>query len=201
MVGAAVSRTVARLVLATAVAAVATAGASGLASTADASIGTGVGANPLVLSQPAQPGRSYALPALYVVNTGTQHSDYAVRVLRLQRGTQHDVPSAWIHVARAVVGLDAGSSTSVPLTLTVPASAASGEYMSDVVAGTVTAGHIGAELGAQAATQLLFTVDAASGLAWPVPLWGNLAALAAIALGALVLLARRSGLRLHVERR
>jgi len=197
-----VTRTAARLVLATAVAAVATAGASGWASTADASLGTGVGANPLVLSQPAQPGRSYALPALYVVNTGTQRSDYAVRVLRLQRGSQHDVPSAWVHVARPVVGLDAGKSTSVPLTLSVPSGAAPGAYMSDVVAGTVTAGHTGAELGAQAATQLLFTVDtASSGLAWPVPLWGNLAALAAIALGVLALLARRSGVRLHIERR
>ena len=61
-----------------------------------ASVGTGVGASPIVLSELAQPGHSYTLPQLYVFNTGTEASQYRVHVSRLEEGAQHDVPSGWV---------------------------------------------------------------------------------------------------------
>ena len=50
---------------------------------ASASIGVGVQANPVSLDSAAHPGGSYTLPALYVVNTGTQAESMSVRVERL----------------------------------------------------------------------------------------------------------------------
>jgi hypothetical protein len=169
---------------------------------AGASVGTGVGANPITLADPAQPGHSYALPRLYVVNTGTETSRYSVRVVRIEQGRQHAVPSSWVAVPGDALVLDPKAAVFVPLTLNVPAGAAGGDYMSDLVAGTVAPGATsGASLGAQAATRLLFTVGPAEGgPLWPPPLWVELVAGLAV-LGALGLAVRRSGLRFHVERR
>jgi hypothetical protein len=54
----------------------------GFAGPARASIGVGVQANPVSLSGAAHPGASYALPSLYIVNTGTQAESMSVRVVQ-----------------------------------------------------------------------------------------------------------------------
>jgi hypothetical protein len=170
---------------------------------ASASVGTGVGATPIVLSETAQPGQSYTLPALYLVNTGTETSQYAVRVARLEQGGQRDVPASWIVVPSSAVSLAPKAAANVPLTLKVPADATAGDYMTDVVAGTTAggSGSPGASLGAQAATQLHFSVGSGSGwLPWPPPRWAQLALLAVVVIGGLGLGVRRSGFRIHVER-
>jgi hypothetical protein len=169
---------------------------------AGASVGTGVGADPIVLAETAHAGQSYTLPALYLVNTGTETSQYAVRVLRLDQGKQRNVPASWIVVPTRPISLAPKAATNVPLTLDVPADAAAGDYMTDVVAGTVAAagGSAGASVGTQAATQLHFSVGAGNGwLPWPPPDWALVVLLAA-AVVVLGRLAVRSGLRIHVER-
>jgi hypothetical protein len=169
---------------------------------ASASIGTGVGADPLVLAGTAVPGHSYELPRLYLVNTGTETSRYALAVTRIDHGAQRDVPAGWVVLPAAPVTLGAKNTTYVPLTLRVPADAPLGDYMTDVVAGTMAhAGGAGAAVGAKAAAQLLFTVGHDSGGLPSPPLWVDLALLAAAVMVGVGYAVRRSGLRLHVERR
>jgi hypothetical protein len=170
---------------------------------AAASIGTGVGANPIVLTEVAQPGHSYTLPQLYIVNTGTEASPYGVRVTRLEKGSQRDVPNSWVELPRSPIVLAAGEATRVPVRLLVPAGAAPGDYMTNLVAGTVAPGRTsGTSLGAAAATQLRFSVASVdAGFQWPVPFWVDLLLIAGTLAASAMLLARRAGLRLHVERR
>jgi hypothetical protein len=171
---------------------------------ASASVGTGVGADPIVLTQTAQPGQSYALPALYLVNTGTETSRYAVRVARIEKGQQRAVPAAWIVVPARPISLAPKAAADVPLTLDVPANAAPGDYMTDVIASTLASatGSAGASLGTQAATQLRFSIGNAGGwLPWPPPGWALLSVLAAVVVLGGVVGVRRSGLRINVERR
>jgi hypothetical protein len=166
-----------------------------------ASVGVGVGAVPLRLAAPARPGGTYRLPSLYVVNTGTQASDYLVRVQRLGHPTARAVPAAWVHLGRTRLRLRPHHHALVPVTLAVPVGAASGTYSTDLVASTVMLrpGR-GAALGAAAADRLIFTVDSPGrGLRWPPWLGYLLAALAGA--GLVVLAVRRLGLRIQIQRR
>jgi hypothetical protein len=171
------------------------------AAPAGASVGVGVGAAPLRLAGPARPGGHYRLPSLYVVNTGTQTSDYLVRVQRLGHPTGRAVPASWVHLGRAQLRLLPRQHTLVPVTVSVPDDAASGAYGTDLVASTVMKqpGH-GTALGAAAADRLIFTVDAPGrGFSWPP--WAGYLLLALAGAALAVLSARRLGLRVQIERR
>src|SRR5690348_9021901 len=115
--GQAVRGALARLALGTIVVGAAALAAAPLR--AGASVGTGVGADPIVLSETAHAGQSYTLPALYLVNTGTETSQYAVRVARLEQGKQRNVPASWIVVPTRPISLAPKEATNVPLTLDV----------------------------------------------------------------------------------
>jgi hypothetical protein len=174
-----------------------------LAMTSEASVGVGVQAGPVLLTSAAHPGGSYALPAVYVVNTGTQPEVISIRIDRLSHGSGRAVPPSWVHAGPSV-RLTAHQAARISLQLVVPADARTGAYLSDVVAagsGAISAGN--ANLGVAAATKLEFRVapgPAGAGL-WPaVPGWlawalGGLL-LAALAVAAL----RRAGIRIRIER-
>ncbi len=171
---------------------------------ADASLGTGVGATPIKLAQTAVPGHTYDLPPLFVINTGTEPSYYAVRVERMSEGPGRPVPQSWVRFGRNRFLLAPQESTPVPMTLTIPADAAPGDYLSNLVAGTVPGGDTaGVALGAAAATRLEFSVGQAVGLhiPWPWPLWVYILVAAAFLFTAGVLLMRLLGVRVQVERR
>ncbi len=53
---------------------------------AQASIGVGIQAGPVQLAGAAHPGGSYALPPVYVVNTGTQDESLSIRIERVSSG-------------------------------------------------------------------------------------------------------------------
>lgn len=170
------------------------------AAPAGASIGVGVGAAPLQLAAAARPGSSYRLPSLYVVNTGTQAGGYLVRVQRLGHLPGRAVPASWVHLGRSGLHLRPRQHTLIPVTLAVPKNAPDGAYRTDLVASTVITrpGHA-ATLGAAAADQLSFTVDAPGhGLSWPP--WLTYLLLALAGAGLLTFAARRSGLRIQVQR-
>jgi hypothetical protein len=59
-----------------------------------------VGAAPLRLAAPAQARGYYRLPSLYVVNTGSQTTDYLVRVQRLAHPPGRDVPASRVSRGR-----------------------------------------------------------------------------------------------------
>jgi hypothetical protein len=174
-----------------------------LATAAQASVGVGVQAGPVLLTGAAHPGGSYALPPVYVVNTGTQPEVVSVRIDRLSHGSGRAVPPSWVQAGPSV-RLTAHQAARISLQLVIPAGARTGAYLSDVVAagsGTISAGN--ANLGVAAATKLEFRVapgPAGAGL-WPaVPGWliwaagGLLLVVAAVAVG------RRSGIRIRIER-
>ena len=169
---------------------------------AQASIGVGVQGNPVRLRGVAQPGSSYPLPPVYVVNTGTQDESISMRVQRLSRGPGRAVPASWIQFTGDGMQLQAGQSVRIPVQLAVPDGAAPGKYLSDVVvvgSAAVAAGKT--NLGAAAATKLEFSVGRASAAGLAFPSW-KLWATAGLLLVAAVLLAyRKSGLQIRVARR
>jgi hypothetical protein len=170
---------------------------------AQASVGVGIQPGPVRLSGAAHPGNSYSLPAVLVVNTGTFDESVAVKVERISAGTGRTVPSSWVQASDASVRLAPNQSARVPLQLEVPASAKPGRYFSDVV---VTAGSPssagGAGFAAGAATDLEFTV-AAGGAPVPwftMPGWVLVAVLVILLLAGTAVAARRSGLRIRIDR-
>jgi hypothetical protein len=170
---------------------------------AQASVGVGVQAGPVRLAGAAHPGGTYSLPAVYVVNTGTQAESVGIRIERLSRGTGRTVPASWIRVTALSSRLGHGQSARIPLDLVVPASARPGQYFSDVVvtgSAALTAG--GANLGVAAATDLEFRVAAgAASRPWfSMPAWVLAAAGGILVLGAASVAAGRSGIRIRIER-
>jgi hypothetical protein len=171
---------------------------------ASASIGVGIQAGPVRLGSVAQPGRTYDLPPVYVVDTGTEPESVRLVVKRLSHGAGRDVPPSWIQPGGSDVKLAAHQSARIPVKLVVPSDAKPGAYLSDVVVhGSAGLDTGQATLAVAAATKLQFTVgdDPApagllSGLATTVAWIAALLALIVIA----VLIVRRSGLRIRIER-
>ncbi len=152
---------------------------------AQASIGVGVQGAPVRLHTVARPGSSYALPPVYVVNTGTQDETISMRVQRLSHGPGRTVPSSWIRFTGNGMQLSARKSARVPLELVVPAGAAPGKYLSDVVVVGSAAISVGkTNLGVAAATKLEFSVGRASGSGLGIPPW-TLWAIGGLLLGAI----------------
>jgi hypothetical protein len=171
---------------------------------ADASIGVGIQAGPVLLSGTAHPGGSYDLTPVYVVNTGTQPETIALRVERVSAGHGLTIPASWIRATGPAVTLAHNQSARIALELAVPATARPGHYFSDVVArgsGAIAAG--GANLAVAAATDLEFTVapGVVSGPWLSLPGWllPGVAAVLVAAVAAFVV--RSSGLRVRIDRR
>lgn len=168
-----------------------------------ASVGVGVQAAPVRLAGDAHPGGTYALPPVYVVNTGTQAESVAIRIERISRGTGRTVPRAWIQVAALPSSLGHGQSARIPLNLVVPKDARPGKYFSDVVV-TASASLIagGAHLGVAAATDLEFrVVPGAVSRGWfSVPSWVLVTVAVVLVLALAVVLMTRSGISIRIER-
>jgi hypothetical protein len=173
------------------------------ASAAEASIGIGIQASPVRLSSDAHPGGTYQLPAVYVVNTGSDEESVTLKIERISPGAGRTVPPSWIHVSGGAVRLGHNQSARIGLELSVPANARPGRYFSDVVAhgsGNITAGN--ANLGVAAATALDFTIAPGAAphpwLTFPSWVWPALGGLVVIAAAVWKFLS--SGLRIRIER-
>jgi hypothetical protein len=176
----------------------------GFPASASASIGVGVQADPVSLGQAAHPGATYALPSLYVVNTGTQTESMSARVERLSAGAGQAIPASWVHITSLSGQLRPGQAAQMSLELVTPSDARLGSYESDiVVSGSTAPVSAGINLGAAAATKLEFRITPAPGarswLSLPVWKWWVIGGLALLALT--ILGWRRSGFRIRVERR
>ena len=172
---------------------------------AEASVGVGVQAAPVRLSGAARAGQSYQLPALAVINTGSQPEAITVRVQRIMPGPGRAVPATWVHIPGQGVRVPPHAEASIPLGLSVPRSAKPGDYLTELVAYGSAAVRAGAaHLGAAAATKLEFRVTTApAGLYWFVPGWAGWAALWLFLLALLAVAgtaAWRAGLRLRLVR-
>jgi hypothetical protein len=170
---------------------------------AQASVGVGVQASPVRLGNVAHAGGSYALPPVFVINTGTQPEEISVRIERLSKGTGRAVPPSWVQATGPGVQLSPRQSARIPLELVVPGGAKPGRYLSDVVvAGSAVISAGRANLGVAAATRLEFSVapGAPPGLFPFGPSWLWWAAIGLLVLALAVTGARHSGLRIRVER-
>ena len=169
--------------------------------TSDASVGVGVQASPVRLGSMAHRGERYAL-SLDVVNTGTEAEAVSMRVERLSRGPGRAVPPSWIQFAGPAVQIVPGKAVRVSLELVVPGRAKPGEYLSDIVVSSSSAGQAGAgNLGVAAATKLEFSVSSApakEASSFPVWMWWAITGLLLL-LTLTVFGVRRSGLRIRVE--
>jgi hypothetical protein len=165
---------------------------------AGGSLGAGVGASPIALPKPAEPGHAYALPSLYVVNTGTLRSLYHVRVERLSPGSASVLPAGWVTIERNDFQLAGHQSAIVPIRITIPAKAKAGDYLSDLVASTTSPSRGGGTaLGAAAATKLQLSIKSDTS---PLP-WKTITLILAGLLGLLggSWIVVRSGIRLRLE--
>jgi hypothetical protein len=168
---------------------------------AQASIGVGVQAAPVRLGNAARAGGSYALPAVYVLDTGTQDESISVRVVRRHGEAGRGVPSSWVRDTGPGLRLSAHQSARVSLELVVPGGAKPGRYLSDIVVSGSAVTSVGqANLGVAAATALEFSVtpSAPPGPFLPTWTWWLLGSL--MALGLIVAGLYRSGLRVDIER-
>jgi hypothetical protein len=164
-----------------------------------ASIGVGVQDNPVRLAKVAVPGKSYALPPVAVINTGTQTETITVRVERIGHGRGLPVPPSWVHASS--VRLDSHEIARIPLQLAVPGNARTGAYLSDVVVVAATSVVTGrANLGVAAATKLEFRVGRDPGPGPAIPAWTWWAAGGLVLLAAAAYSVRQSGLRIRIER-
>ena len=143
------------------------------------------------------------LPLPHVRNPLTEASTYRLNVAKLSSGKEQAVPAAWVRFARNDVALGPKASTSVPMALTVPRSAASGRYVSDLVVGTVAPrpAAAGAAAGARAATELALQVGTADRSSSPWPWWSYAGIGGVLGLGGAFAAGKRYGIRLRVERR
>lgn len=170
---------------------------------AQASVGVGIQPGPVRLTGSVHPGSSYSLPAVLVVNTGTFTEQVDVKVERISSGAGRTVPPSWVRASGAAVSLQPGQSARIPLQLEVPGSAKPGRYFSDVVA---TAGSPssagGAGFAAGAATDLEFAVAAGAGPGpwFTMPGWVLGAIIVILLLAGAAVAARRSGLRIRIDR-
>jgi hypothetical protein len=168
-----------------------------------ASVGVGIQAGPVRLAGGAHPGGSYALPAVYVINTGSESESVTIRVERISPGVGRTVPPSWIGVSGQPVSLSGNQSARIPLQLTVPANARPGPYFSDVVvhgSAAISAGS--ANLAVAAATKLEFRVvpGVVSGSWLGLPGWLLPAFAGLVVLAIVVVVVRRSGVRIRIER-
>ena len=174
------------------------------ATPAHADVGSGVSANPIALSIAARAGKTYGLPPLRVVNTGTEPSSYHVSVATLasQRGGR-SIPPAWIRVGQQDFVLLPQQWASVPLTLRLPRSAHGGDYLSGIRASATRTAGGQLVFGAAAATKLTFRVEGAPSLLGRFA--GSTASKGALAVAGaallLLLTARLFGVRVEIARR
>jgi hypothetical protein len=169
---------------------------------AQASIGVGIQAGPVRLAGVAHPGGSYALPAVYVVNTGTQDESLSIRIERLSSGPGRPVPATWIRPG-AAVQLSHSESARIPLELVVPDAAKPGPYLTDVVVkGSSGLPGGSATLAVAAATKLQFQIApgavSRSWFAVPSWLWPGIGVVLLIAAAAAI--ARKLGVRIEIDR-
>jgi hypothetical protein len=177
-------------VVAVAVVAVALGGTSPAA----ADVGVAIEPGELTVDDSVRAGGQVTLPALHLHNPGDDETTYVVRATGLDGTSAIPADGAWFSVEPAEVRLAAGEAADVVPTIQPDDGVAAGRYAAVVRAEIVPDGD-GTRIGAAAGVRVFFDVatdetDGGLAHAWIV----------AVVVLALVLLARRSGLRIRLER-
>lgn len=99
-----------------------------LANVSSASIGVGVGTGKIKVDDPLKAGGIYELPALPVLNTGSETSDYEVLVQYLGDASELRPAREWFDFEPRTFSLDPSGVQLVAVTLTLPVKTEPGEY-------------------------------------------------------------------------
>lgn len=131
-----------------------------------AKIGVGVGSGKIQVDQPLKSGLIYTLPALTVINTGDEVSEYTVGVQYRDKQAELLPAKDWFEFEPKNFSLEPGKSQAVVVKLTLPVSGAEpGDYFA-FLQGAPVATELAADgatsVGIAAASKLYFTVEPAN---------------------------------------
>ena len=123
-----------------------------------AQAGVGVNVGSIQVDQDLAPGGIYNLPAVGVINTGKESSDYSLRITYLAGRPEMRPPEDWFSFNPPVFRLEPGEDNTVGIRVHVPVAARAGDYFALLEAYPVPSGQTGALISVAAATKLSFTV-------------------------------------------
>jgi len=130
-----------------------------------ASVGVGIGTGKIVIQQPLRPGSIYTLPAIPVLNTGDEPSEYGISIEHQQDQPQLVPSSDWFMFRPATFQLAPQQSQVISVTLSLPIKMRPGDYFAYIEAHPVMKDVAGqARIGVAAATKLYFSVAPANAL-------------------------------------
>jgi hypothetical protein len=129
-------------------------------STADRGVGVTIGR--IDVNDKVKPGGQYDLPAIGILNTGSQEEDYKLGLAFLTDRTERRPAPTWIQFSPSIVRIEPGKSRMVDVRLIVPDGAEPGDYFA-LLEASVGDQTTDSTL-AGAATKLTFTVAPSSWL-------------------------------------
>ncbi|MSR85551.1 hypothetical protein EXS71_03930 [Candidatus Uhrbacteria bacterium] len=128
-----------------------------------ASIGVGVGTGKIQIDEYLKPGGIYELPAIVVLNTGDEPSEYGMSIEYFEKQPEMKPDHTWFDFTPATFHLDPAKAISVSTILHLPVRTAPGKYFAFVEAHPVKKDVAGqATIGVAAAAKLYFTVAPAN---------------------------------------
>ena len=125
---------------------------------AGATVGVGTTTPRIVIDQDVHPGGVYRLPAIPVINTGTERAEFRVFVDRASEQSELVADSRWIALTPAAVSLDASRSALINAIITVPLLVRPGEYQALIVAQPVVPGASPGTPAVQVGTKVVFRI-------------------------------------------
>ena len=125
-----------------------------------AKIGVGIGTGKITMDQALKPGLVYTLPALVVLNTGDEPSDYGVAVAYNENQTQMKPIKEWFSFRPSQFHLEPNQSRTVEIKLNLPIkNVKPGEYFAYLQGYPAQKSSTGGtSVGIAAAAKLYFTV-------------------------------------------
>lgn len=131
---------------------------------AAAKIGVGVGSGKIQVDQDLKAGLIYTLPAITIINTGDEASDYGVGLQYRETQSEIKPPKDWFNFEPDTFHLEAGQTQVVQIKLTLPVSGAEpGNYFAFLQGRPVSTAQAGnTSVGVAAAAKLYFTVAPAN---------------------------------------
>jgi len=128
-----------------------------------AGVGVGVGAGKIIVQEHLRPGGIYELPALPVIDTGDEPSDYGVSLDYDNHQPQLQPAKEWFNFEPSSFHLEPKQSQVVKITLTVPLKVVPGDYFAYLEAHPVKKSVAGqTSVGIAAAAKLYFTIAPAN---------------------------------------
>ncbi|KKS76991.1 MAG: hypothetical protein UV64_C0032G0003 [Parcubacteria group bacterium GW2011_GWC1_43_11b] len=122
-------------------------------------IGVGVGTGKIQVDKPLKAGGIYSLPALPVLNTGDEYSEYGVSVEYHEGVSQIRPQREWFRFEPQSFSLDPGQVQLVKVTITLPAKIQPGDYFAYLEGHPIKKSVSGqTSIGVAAAAKLYFTI-------------------------------------------